>query len=137
MTTSSASVGIDLPAPVTPGSGASLLLSALRVQRGPALLGVLSGMAWSLAKLSAPALVRRGIDLGIRGRDRQQLAAAVAGLLLVGVLQAGLAGFRRYFAISLAARVETDLRARLFVHVLRLDLAFHAHASGPIGFALC
>jgi ATP-binding cassette, subfamily B, bacterial len=127
MTTSSAGLGLDLSAPVTaPGSGASLLLSALRAQRGPALFGVLSGVAWSLAKLTAPALVRRGIDLGIRGHDARQLAAAVAGLLLVGVVQAGLAGFRRYFAISLAARVEADLRARLFVHVLRLDLAFHA-----------
>ncbi len=126
MTTSSTSIGIDLSAPVAPRSGLSLLVSALRAQRVPALLGILSGVAWSLAKLTAPALVRRGIDLGIRGRDARQLAAAVAGLLLVGVLQAGLAGFRRYFAISLAARVETDLRARLFVHVLRLDLAFHA-----------
>ncbi|MET0794772.1 MAG: ABC transporter ATP-binding protein, partial [Polyangiaceae bacterium] len=126
MTTSSTSIGMELPTPVPPGSGVSLLFSALRAQRGPALLGILSGVAWSLAKLTAPALVRRGIDLGIRGRDAQQLSAAVAGLLLVGVVQAGLAGFRRYFAISLAARVETDLRARVFVHVLRLDLAFHA-----------
>jgi ATP-binding cassette subfamily B protein len=45
---------------------------------------------------------------------------------LVGLVQAVLAGFRRYFAISLAARVEADLRARLFKHVLRLDLGFHA-----------
>lgn len=105
-----------------------MLLSVLRAQRRPALFGILAGVAWSLTKLTAPVLVRRGIDLGIRGGDAGQLAAAVAGLLLVGVVQAGLAGFRRYFAISLAARVETDVRARLFVHVLRLDLAFHARA---------
>src|SRR4051794_21229520 len=107
MTTSSASIGLDLPAPRA-RSGASLLFSALGAQRRTAVLGILSGVAWSLAKLTAPTLVRRGIDLGIRGKDGRQLAAAVLGLLLVGVVQAGLAGFRRYFAISLAARVETD-----------------------------
>ncbi len=126
MTSSSAQVGLDLPAPTAEGTGAALLLSALRAQWRPALLGVLAGVSWSVAKLTAPTLVRRGIDLGIRGHDPGQLARAVTGLLVIGLLQAGLAGFRRYFAISLAARVETDLRARLFVHVLRLDLAFHA-----------
>jgi len=126
--TSSASFGLDLAAPSVPRSGARLLLGALRAQYRPALFGVLAGVAWSLAKLTAPTLVRRGIDLGIRGRDSRQLAVAVGALLLVGLIQAGLAGFRRYFAISLAARVEADLRARLFVHVLRLDLAFHARS---------
>ncbi|MEI9939069.1 MAG: ABC transporter ATP-binding protein [Pseudomonadota bacterium] len=130
MTSSSASLGLDLPAPGAQGSGAALLLSALRAQYRPALFGISAGVAWSLAKLTAPTLVRRGIDLGIRGRDGRQLAVAVGGLLFVGLLQAALAGFRRYFAISLAARVETDLRARLFVHVLRLDLAFHARSPG-------
>jgi ATP-binding cassette subfamily B protein len=126
MTASSATLGVELSEPAAPGSGSSLIFSALWAQRRSALFGVLSGMAWSAAKLTAPALVRRGIDHGIRGGQPRQLALAVAGLLLVGLVQAGLAGFRRYFAISLAARVEADLRARLFVHVLRLDLAFHA-----------
>ncbi|HYQ46542.1 MAG TPA: ABC transporter ATP-binding protein [Polyangiaceae bacterium] len=126
MASSSASLGIDLAAPRVRGTGAELLLSALRAQHRPALLGVSAGIAWSLAKLTAPTLVRRGIDLGIGGRNSRELQAVVVALLLVGALQAALAGFRRYFAISLAARVEAHLRARLFMHVLRLDLAFHA-----------
>jgi len=124
----SASLGIDLPAANARRSGAGLLLSVLRAQRRPALFGIAAGVAWSLAKLTAPTLVRRGIDLGIRGRDGQELLTVIVALLLVGLLQAALAGFRRYFAISLAARVEADLRARLFVHVLRLDLGFHARS---------
>jgi len=124
----SASLGIDLPASRARGSGATLLLSVLRAQHRPALFGILAGVTWSLAKLTAPTLVRRGIDLGIRGRDSRELLAVIGALLGVGVIQAGLAGFRRYFAISLAARVEADLRARLFVHVLRLDLGFHARS---------
>jgi ATP-binding cassette, subfamily B, bacterial len=126
MTSSSAQAGLELRRPTARSSGATLLFSALRTQWRSALFGVLAGVSWSLAKLTAPTLVRRGIDLGIRARDARELTRVVAGLLVVGLLQAGLAGFRRYFAISLAARVETDLRARLFVHVLRLDLAFHA-----------
>src|SRR3954468_16600619 len=114
----SASIGLDLAPPSARHSGAGLLLSALRAQYRPALLGISAGVAWSLAKLTAPTLVRRGIDLGIRGRDSRELLEVVVALLLVGVVQAALAGFRRYFAISLAARVEADLRARLFVHVL-------------------
>jgi ATP-binding cassette, subfamily B, bacterial len=125
MTASSATL-VELPAQAAPRSGARLIFSVLRAQHRPALFGVLAGVAWSVAKLTAPALVRRGIDRGIRAGEPRQLALAVGGLLLVGLVQAGLAGFRRYFAISLAARVEADLRARLFVHVLGLDLAFHA-----------
>lgn len=101
-------------------------MSALRAQQRPALFGISAGVAWSLAKLTGPTLVRRGIDFGIRGRDQRELVTVVFALLLVGLVQAVLAGFRRYFAISLAARVEADIRARLFKHVLRLDLGFHA-----------
>ncbi|HEX2672919.1 MAG TPA: ABC transporter ATP-binding protein, partial [Polyangiaceae bacterium] len=126
MASSSASLGIDLAPSRVRGSGADLLWSALRAQFRPALFGISAGVAWSLAKLTGPTLVRRGIDLGIRGRDERELVTVVIALLLVGLVQAVLAGFRRYFAISLAARVEADLRARLFKHVLRLDLGFHA-----------
>jgi ATP-binding cassette, subfamily B, bacterial len=126
MASSSASLGLDLASPRARGSGAELLLSALRAQYRPALFGISAGVTWSLAKLTGPTLVRRGIDLGIRGGDQRELLTVVITLLLVGLVQAALAGFRRYFAISLAARVEADLRARLFKHVLRLDLGFHA-----------
>lgn len=126
MTTSSAGIALELSPSPAKGSGSRLLFETLRNQWRPALFGVCSGIAWSFAKLSAPALVRHGIDFGIRARDMRQLTSAVVGLLVVGFVQAALAGFRRYFAISLAARVEAYLRARLFVHVLRLDLGFHA-----------
>ena len=126
MASSSASLGIDLAPARVRGAGGALILSALRAQHRSALFGISAGVAWSLAKLTGPTLVRRGIDLGIRGRDQHELVTVVIALLLVGLVQAALAGFRRYFAISLAARVEADLRARLFKHVLRLDLGFHA-----------
>lgn len=123
------SVALPLESAREPGArsgGIKLLLSALRAQRRGALFGVLAGVSWTLVKLSIPILVRRGIDLGIRSGDGHALALIVAEILALGLLGACLAGLRRYFGISVAARVEADLRARLFVHVLRLDLAFHA-----------
>src|SRR5262245_40247195 len=96
---SSASLNIDLATRRNSGSGVELLLNALRAQYRPALFGISAGVAWSLAKLTAPTLVRQGIDLGIGGRNDRQLQLVVAALLVVGLLQAVLAGFRRYFAI--------------------------------------
>jgi hypothetical protein len=83
MTASSATL-VELPAQAAPRSGARLIFSVLRAQHRPALFGVLAGVAWSVAKLTAPALVRRGIDRGIRAGEPRQLALAVGGLLLVG-----------------------------------------------------
>ena len=88
MASSSASLGLDLASPRVRGSGAELLLSALRAQYRPALFGISAGVAWSVAKLTGPTLVRRGIDLGIRGRDERELLTVVITLLLVGLVQA-------------------------------------------------
>jgi ATP-binding cassette subfamily B protein len=103
-----------------------VLLDAIRAHRGYALLGVGVGLAWSVGKLAAPVFIRRVLDLGIRDGNPGALGRAVASLLVIGVVGAALAGTRRYLAQSVAARIETDLRARLFSHLLRLDLGFHA-----------
>jgi ATP-binding cassette subfamily B protein len=127
MTASSAGARL---APARPAAaeagGLTLLLRALAVHRRGALLGISAGLACSVTKLVIPVLIRRGIDLGIRGGDTRQLAATVGATLAVGLMGAGFAGLRRYYGQSVASRVEADLRERLFVHVLRLDLAFHA-----------
>jgi ATP-binding cassette subfamily B protein len=107
------------------------LLGALRAHRVHALLGIGVGLVWSLGKLAVPVFIRRVLDLGIRDGNAGELRRAVLGLLVVGVVGAALAGIRRYLAQSVAARIETDLRARLFRHLLQLDLGFHA--SWPAG----
>jgi ATP-binding cassette subfamily B protein len=108
--------------------GVKLLAETLRAHAGRAVAGIATGLAWTFCKLAVPAFVRRGLDLGIRAGDAAALRQAVVGIVLVSALGAGLAGLRRFLAQSVAARLETDLRARLFAHLLRLDLAFHARS---------
>lgn len=109
-----------------PSGGARLLARALVRQARPAAMGVACGLGWTATKLATPVLVRRGIDLGIGGRDMHQLVLAMASVAGLGLLTAGIAGLRRYYALSVASRVEADLRAQLFTHLIRLDLGFHA-----------
>ncbi|MGD0676687.1 MAG: ABC transporter ATP-binding protein [Polyangiaceae bacterium] len=111
--------------PVTSG-GLRLLVHTLRAHRRDAVLGISAGLAWSSTKLAIPLLLRRGIDHGIRESDPGALAATVGAVAGIGLLGAGFAGLRRYYGQSVAARVEADLRERLFVHVLGLDIGFHA-----------
>jgi ATP-binding cassette subfamily B protein len=49
-------------------------------------------------------------------------ALIIAG---VGCVQAASGAARRLFAMSIAYRVETDLRHQLFAHFQRLHFAFH------------
>ena len=109
-------------------SGGKLLAETLRAYAGRAVAGIATGLAWTCCKLTVPVSLRQGLDLGIRASDGAAFRQAVLGIVLVSAIGAGLAGLRRYLAQSLAARLETDLRARLFAHLLRLDLAFHARS---------
>ncbi|MGD0676258.1 MAG: ABC transporter ATP-binding protein [Polyangiaceae bacterium] len=113
-------------------SGVKLLAETLRGYAGRAVAGIATGLAWTCCKLAVPVFLRRGLDLGIRAGDGAALRQAVLGIAIVAAMGAGFAGLRRYLAQSLAARLETDLRARLFAHLLRLDLAFHARS--PAGY---
>ena len=113
-------------------SGVKLLAETLRGYAGRAVAGIATGLAWTCCKLAVPVFLRRGLDLGIRAGDGAALRQAVLGIAIVAAIGAGLAGLRRYLAQSLAARLETDLRARLLAHLLRLDLAFHARS--PAGY---
>jgi ATP-binding cassette subfamily B protein len=108
--------------------GVRLLLQSLRAQRRGVLLGIAAGVAWTATKLAVPVFLRRGIDLGIRAGDASELRRAVEFILVIALAGSVAAGLRRYFATSVAARLETGLRARLFSHLLQQDLGFHARS---------
>jgi ATP-binding cassette subfamily B protein len=81
-------------------------------------------MLWTACILAGPALVKHGIDAGLRGKDEGALDLA-AGLYLA-VAVGGLA-FARAAIWSVAKIGEPflrDLRNRVFRHLMSLDLGF-------------
>lgn len=91
--------------------------------------GAAAGLVWTAAKVSVPLLARQAIDHGIVAGEGGALARWSLALLAVGIVQGACTGLRRYLAIGVAARIETDLRQRLFAHLQRLHFAFHDRAQ--------
>ena len=109
--------------------GWRLMRSALRPQRGWVTAGIVSGLFWTLAKISIPLLAEFAIDDGIIKGDSGKTAMYAGLIVLVGAVQAAGTGMRRYAAFRISYRAETDLRERLFAHLQRLHFAFHDHAQ--------
>jgi ATP-binding cassette subfamily B protein len=105
------------------------MAASLRPERRMVALGAAAGLVWTAAKVSVPLLARQAIDHGIVAAERGALARWSLALLGVGVVQGACTGLRRYLAIGVAARIETDLRQRLFAHLQRLHFAFHDRAQ--------
>jgi ATP-binding cassette subfamily B protein len=104
--------------------GWALMRGVLWEQRGGVVLGVLSGLMWTLGKISVPLLVRQAIDRGLRGGPEAPLRWALA-ILGAGILSALFTGLRRYYAFREGRRAEATLRERLFAHIERLHFGFH------------
>jgi ATP-binding cassette subfamily B protein len=110
-------------------SGWPLIRALLRAEWRGVLIGVVAGLMWTAAKVSVPALVQRGIDLGILADDRSALlfwSLAVAGAALIA---ATFTGIRRYWAFRVSRKVEMQLRDQIFAHVQRLHFGFHDHVQ--------
>jgi ATP-binding cassette subfamily B protein len=118
-----------LDSPESRRRGWRLMWEALRPQRNAVWLGVLFGLIWTAAKVSVPALASLAIDRGIIDDDNGALVRFTVLMVIVGAVQGASTGLRRYSAIGLAARIETDLRHRLFAHLQRLHFAFHDEAQ--------
>jgi len=110
-------------------AGWQLLKSSLLAERRALLLGAASGLVWSIAKILVPVLAGVAVDRGIIHDRRGALLTWSLALVAVGVVQAVTTGLRRYQAFSIAYRVETDLRQRLFAHLQRLHFAYHDRAQ--------
>ncbi len=118
----------DGPSP--PGEGSSrdgwrLILSTLRSQWRGVTIGVIVGLAWTVAKVSVPALVQRAIDLGITPGDRAALLRWSIAIGIVAAIAALFTGIRRYWAFRESRMVEARLRDRIFAQIQRLHFAYH------------
>ena len=92
-------------------------------------VGVVTGLAWTAAKVSVPLLVRGAIDNGISVDDGDALRRWVIIIIVVGAVQGLFTGLRRYSAFMISRAAEMDMRDRLFAHLQRLHFAYHDQAQ--------
>ena len=118
--------------------GWRLLRSCLAAERRALILGSIAGLVWTVAKIAVPVMAGVAVDRGIVHDHRGQLLLWSLLIVGVGLVQAVTTGLRRYQAFTIAYRVETDLRQRLFAHLQRLHFALprpgpDRSAAGPLG----
>ncbi|MGH9301864.1 MAG: ABC transporter ATP-binding protein, partial [Acidimicrobiales bacterium] len=111
--------------PDPPRSGWALLARTVGENRRLVVLGILAGIGWTAAKVAVPSMTQRAIDEGITKALPGALWHWCLLILVLGLAQGTCTGLRRYLAFSVAYRVETDLRGRMFAHLQRLHFAFH------------
>ncbi len=89
---------------------------------------IVAGATAAMAYLMEPIL-----DEAFQGRDLDALKLISAAVLLVFVVK-GFAAYGQSVAMNyVGQRIIADLRARMFGHVIRADLAFfHDHAAGAL-----
>jgi ATP-binding cassette subfamily B protein len=91
----------------------------------------LAALAFGCAALSGvlelgfPMAVRGFIDHLLPQQDMGLVMLAVAGLLTVYLLNAGLLAIVTYWGHVLGIAIETELRARAFDHLMRLSFRFY------------
>ncbi|MFI8002587.1 ABC transporter ATP-binding protein [Streptomyces sp. NPDC086010] len=88
---------------------------------GAALVAVLAS---SLA-LVIPLVLKWMVDGPVARRDPGGVWLGALWLLLLGILEAGLFGLRRWLVARPLASVEASMRADLYRHLQRLPVAFH------------
>jgi ATP-binding cassette, subfamily B, bacterial len=111
--------------PATPPSGWRLLVRMARESWKGLLAGVLVGLVWTGAKVSVPRIAQYGIDQGIEAGNSSVLTRAGLLILIAGLVAGTCSGFRRWNAFRVSRWVETDLRRRLFEHLIRLHFGYH------------
>ena len=109
----------------TSRDGWRLIGQTLRSQWPGVLLGVVVGLCWTIAKVSVPALVKEGIDLGISAKDQPALMRWSAAVGVAAVLAALFTGIRRFWAFRESRMVEARLRDQLFTRIQLLHFAYH------------
>lgn len=77
------------------------------------------------ASLALPQLVAYAIDQGMRAGDGDALLRAGLAYGVLAVVQSASGAGQRYLLVRTGVRVITDVRNRLFDHLLRLGWSFH------------
>lgn len=109
-----------------------ILRRLLRAQRRPLVLSLLGALGYLLTQLAQPLAVRHGVQ-GLIDDRSTVLTEAFTVLVGLGILRAASGALRKYQASLLLAGLGADLRGRVYAHLQRLDLGFHARmGSGQL-----
>jgi ATP-binding cassette subfamily B protein len=109
--------------------GWRMMREALRPSKGWIVIGVLSALGWTVAKVTIPLLAQRAVDEGIDPYDADALLHWTVAILGVTLVITVCTALRRYAAFAISLRAETDLRRDLFAHLQRLNFAYHDRAQ--------
>ena len=96
----------------------------LRPQRAAVAAAVAVMVASTLATLAGPALVRYGIDRGLRRGDAGALNLAAGAYLGVALVGLGLSRAQALLVARVGEGFLRDLRVRVFEHIQSMSLAF-------------
>jgi ATP-binding cassette subfamily B protein len=92
-----------------------------------------SALLASLSALVIPLVLKNVVDGPVAHRDTGGLWRQGVLLLVLGLLEAGLFGLRRWFVARPLAGVERQMRADLYARLQRLPVSFHDRwASGQL-----
>jgi len=92
-------------------------------------ISIVGALLWMALVVAIPFMIGLIIDRSIEPGVEDLLVPLVAGLVVLGALQAGAIGLRRYFGFKLSYRAEADIRNRMFEHIQRLAFTFHDQTS--------
>lgn len=106
-------------------AGRNLILRQLRAQWAYLLIALFAGLSWGLMRVVIPIVTGATIDRAIIPHDSGLLLTLAATLAGLAAMQAIFAGTRRYWAMRISYRVETDLRTELYNRVNRLSFDYH------------
>jgi ATP-binding cassette subfamily B protein len=96
-------------------------------------LGMVSALVAALVALLIPQVLRALIDGPLKDGDASQIWWPVAAVLGLGVLEAVMIWFRRWFVLQPGTHVEADLRNSLYRQLQDLPVNFHDRwASGQL-----
>jgi ABC-type multidrug transport system fused ATPase/permease subunit len=101
------------------------LIALARPYRMRTALAAVTLVAYTLAALLPPYLVKLAVDDGIVAKDLGALTIVVVAFVAAGIAAFALSGIQTYFTGWVGERALADLRIRLFDHLQRLSLGFH------------
>jgi subfamily B ATP-binding cassette protein HlyB/CyaB len=97
---------------------------AIHKYRGVLYEVLLTSFVIQMFALATPMIFQTVIDKVLVHRGLSTLEVMVAGLALIAIFEAVLSGLRTYLFSHTSNRIDVELGARIFKHLLRLPLAY-------------